>query len=281
MAEIKKVGILGAGMMGAEISLCCARVGLEVEMKEISLELAEKGKQRIDKILSKQVEKGKLEAAKKDEILALVHPVDSYDSFSDVDIVVEAILENLDIKHAAYKELDTVCKPECVFASNTSSISITKLGKAARPENFIGLHFFSPASIMQLVEVIPGLLSTEQSVELGTEFCKMIGKTPIKVKNVEGFVVNRILCAMMAEAYRLVDEGVADIEAIDTACKLGLGHPVGPLRLSDNVSLDLLQHVHATLTEAYGDRFKLAGAFNERVDAGHFGRKTGKGWYEY
>jgi len=281
MAEIKKVGILGAGMMGAEIALCCARSGMEVYMKEINQELADKGKGRIEKILSKAVAKGKMEEAKKDEILGRVTAVDSYKGFEDVDIVVEAILEVLDIKHKAYKELDEICKPECVFASNTSSISITKLAKAARPERFVGLHFFSPASIMKLVEVIPGHLSSEETVTLGTDFCTQIGKVPITVKNVEGFVVNRILCAMLTEAFRLADEGVASIEDIDTACKLGLGHPVGPFRLTDNISLDLLNNVHAILTGAYGDRFKVPGLFRENLDAGRVGRKVGKGFYDY
>lgn len=281
MAEIKKVGILGAGMMGAEIALCCARSGMEVYMKEINQDLADKGKARIEKILSKAVAKGKMEEAAKEEILARVNPVDSYKGFDDVDIVVEAILEVLDIKHKAYKELDEICKPECVFASNTSSISITKLASAARPERFVGLHFFSPASIMKLVEVIPGHLSSEETIAIGTEFCKLIDKVPVKVKNVEGFVVNRILCAMLAEAFRLADEGVASIEDIDTACKLGLGHPVGPFRLTDNISLDLLNNVHGILTEAYGDRFKLPGHYREHLDAGRIGRKVGKGFYDY
>ncbi len=281
MTEIKKVGILGAGMMGAEIALCCARVGLPVVLKEISQELADKGKGRIEKILTKQVDKGKLEAADKDKLLALITPTATLDGFADVDIVVEAILEVLDIKHSAYKELDAVCKPSCIFASNTSSISITKLAAAARSDRFVGLHFFSPASIMKLVEVIPGLLSSPETIEAGKAFCEQIGKVPVKVGNVEGFVVNRILCALMNEAYRLVDEGVASMEDIDTACKLGLGHPVGPFRLSDNISLDLLNNVHNILTDAYGDRFKVPNAFRERLDAGRVGRKVGKGWYDY
>ncbi len=279
--EMKKIGILGAGMMGAEIALCCAQAGMSVVMKEISQELADKGKGRIDKILSKKVEKGKLEEAAKAEILQRITATDSYGGFEDADLVIEAILEVVDIKHKAFKELDEICKPECVFASNTSSISITKLAAAARPDRFVGLHFFSPASIMKLVEVIPGLLSTEETVAAGRAFCEAIGKAPVTVKNVEGFVVNRILCALMNEAYRLYDEGVASIEDIDTACKLGLGHPVGPFRLCDNISLELLEKVHGILTEAYGDRFKLPNAFRERMDAGHKGRKVGKGWYDY
>lgn len=281
MSKIKKVGIVGAGMMGAEIALCCARSGMDVIMKEISQELADQGKQTIEIILSKSVKKGKLEEGEKDVILSRVTPQETNDGFETVDIVIEAILEVVDIKQSLFKGLDKICKDDCIFASNTSSISITKLASAARPEKFIGLHFFSPASVMKLVEVIPGLLTSPEVVETGISFCNEIGKKPVKVKNVEGFVVNRILLAMMTEAYRLLDEGVATIEDIDTACMFGLGHPVGPFKLSDNVSLDLLGKVHDILTEAYGDRFKAPGIFREHMDAGRLGRKAGKGWYDY
>lgn len=281
MSNIKKVGIVGAGMMGAEIALCCARSGMDVIMKEISQELADKGKQTIETILSKSVAKGKLEESDKKAILDRVTPQATNDGFESVDIVIEAILEVVDIKQTLFKDLDQICKDDCIFASNTSSISITKLASAARPEKFVGLHFFSPASVMKLVEVIPGLLTDPDVVEAGIAFCEAIGKKPVKVKNVEGFVVNRILLALMTEAYRLLDEGVATIEDIDTACMFGLGHPVGPFKLSDNVSLDLLAKVHDILTEAYGDRFKAPGIFREHMDAGRIGRKAGKGWYDY
>ena len=281
MNVVKRIGIVGAGMMGAEIALCCARTGMDVIMKEVSQELADKGKQTIDKILSKAVAKGKMDEAEKENILARVQPTDMYEGFDEVDLVIEAILEVTDIKHKLFEELDAICKPECIFASNTSSISITKLASVARPDRFVGLHFFSPASVMKLVEVIPGLISTPATVEFGMEFCRSIGKEPVKVKNVEGFVVNRILLALMNEAYRLLDEGVASKEDIDTACRLGLGHPVGPFRLSDNISLDLLDKVHNILTGAYGERFKAPGIFREHLDAGRVGRKAGMGWYDY
>ena len=281
MSRIKKVGVVGAGMMGAEIALCCAKAGMDVIMKEINQDLADNGKLTIEKILSKSVSKGKLEEAEKNVILERVTPQESNDGFENVDIVIEAILEVADIKQSLFQDLDKICKEDCIFASNTSSISITKLASAARPEKFIGLHFFSPASVMQLVEVIPGLLTSPDVVETGMVFCEEIGKKPVKVKNVEGFVVNRILLALMNEAYKLLDEGVASIEDIDTACMYGLGHPVGPFRLSDNVSLDLLAKVHDILTDAYGDRFKAPGIFREHLDAGRIGRKAGKGWYDY
>lgn len=281
MSDMKKAGILGAGMMGAEIALCCARSGMDVVMKDVTAELAQKGIDKLAKLLDKQVAKGGLTEEQKREILGRIVPTGAYDGFADTDIVVEAILEIEEVKKAAYKELDAVAQPSCIFASNTSSMSITKLATAARADRFVGLHFFSPASIMQLVEVVPGFLSTPETVAAAKEFCVKIGKTPITVKNVEGFAVNRMLCVMMAEAYRLVDEGVASIEDIDTACRLGLGHPVGPLRLSDNVGLDLLEKVHGILSQAYGERFRLSGAYRERLLAGRTGRKAGKGWYDY
>ena len=281
MGIVQRVGIVGAGMMGAEIALCCARAGMEVTLKEVNQELADKGRQTIEKILAKAVVRGKMDGVEKDNILARILATDLYEGFDEVDLVVEAILEEATVKQALFQELDAICRPECIFATNTSSISITKLASAARPDRFVGLHFFSPASVMALVEVIPGLITTPATLAAAMAFCKLIGKEPVQVKNVEGFVVNRILIALMNEAYRLLDEGVATQEDIDKACRLGLGHPVGPLRLSDNLGLDLLDRVHTTLTDAYGDRFKTPGAFRELLDAGHTGRKVGKGWYDY
>ncbi|VFQ44853.1 3-hydroxyacyl-CoA dehydrogenase family protein [Desulfoluna butyratoxydans] len=281
MSKVTRVGIVGAGMMGAEIALCCAQSGMDVILKEVSQDLADRGKGTADKVLARRVEKGRMDGTEKENILSRIEATDMYDGFDEVDLVIEAILEVTKTKRALFEELDVLCKPECVFASNTSSISITKLAAAARPDRFVGLHFFSPASVMKLVEVIPGLLTSTATAEFAMAFCRAIGKEPVMVKNVEGFVVNRILLALMNEAYRLLDEGVATKEDIDTACRLGLGHPVGPFRLSDNISLDLLDKVHTILTDAYGDRFKTPGIFREHLDAGRVGRKAGKGWYDY
>lgn len=281
MSKVTRVGIVGAGMMGAEIALCCAQSGMDVILKEVSQDLADRGKAVAGKILSRAVDKGRLDGTEKENTLARIEATDMYDGFDEVDLVIEAILEVPETKRALFEELDVLCKPECVFASNTSSISITKLAAAARPDRFVGLHFFSPASVMKLVEVIPGLVTSTATAEFAMGFCRAIGKEPVKVKNVEGFVVNRILLALMNEAYRLLDEGVATKEDIDTACRLGLGHPVGPFRLSDNISLDLLDKVHTILTDTYGDRFKTPGIFREHLDAGRVGRKAGKGWYDY
>ncbi len=284
MNEEFKIGVLGAGMMGAEIALCFAMAGYRVIMKEINLELAEQGKKRLDGVLNRAIKKGKFVAEEKEPTLARITPTDQYNLFSDVTLVVEAILEDFELKKQAFKELDRICSPDCIFATNTSSIPITKLATCVGPERrvkFGGAHFFSPASVMQLVEVIPGLETGEETVTALMEWCRKIGKTPILVKDVTGFVVNRILSAMWIEAIRLLEEGVATPEDIDTACKLGLGHPVGPFSLMDLTSNDLNLKVQEILYESYGERFRPLLLMKQKVLAGHLGRKTGRGWFEY
>lgn len=284
MGEEFKVGVLGAGMMGAEIALCFAMSGHPVIMKEVNLELAERGKARLQGVLDRAIKKGKFAAEEKESTLARITPVDKYEMFGDVRLVVEAIVEDFDVKKQAFGELDTVCNPECVFATNTSSISITRLATCVGSERrakFVGAHFFSPASVMKLVEVIPGLETSEETVAFVMDCCRKIEKTPIRVKDVTGFVVNRILHAMWIEAMRLLDEGVATAEDIDTGCKLGLGHPIGPYALMDLTSNDLNLKVQEILFESYGERFRPPPVLKQKVFANHLGRKTGLGWYTY
>ena len=284
MNEEFKIGVLGAGMMGAEIALCFAMSGYQVIMKEINLELAERGKARLQGILDKAIKKGKFAAEQKEPTLARITPTDQYGMFRDVGLVVEAIVEDFDVKKEAFTQLDSLCTPGCVFATNTSSIPITKLATCVGSERrakFAGTHFFSPASVMQLVEVIPGLETGGETVTFLMDCCRKIGKTPILVRDVAGFVVNRILCAMWLEAIRLLEEGVATAEDIDTACKLGLGHPIGPFSLMDLTSNDLNLKVQEILYDSYGERFKPALMLRQRVLANHLGRKTGRGWFEY
>ena len=284
MGEEFKVGVLGAGMMGAEIALCFAMSGHPVIMKEVSLELAERGKARLREVVDKSINKGKFAADEKEPTLARITPADQYGMFGDVSLVVEAIMEDFDAKKQAFQELDTACNPDCVFATNTSSISITRLATCVGPERrakFVGAHFFSPASVMKLVEVIPGLETSEQTVTFLMDRCGKIGKTPIRVKDVTGFVVNRILHAMWIEALRLLDEGAATAEDIDTACRLGLGHPIGPFALMDLTSNDLNLKVEEILFESYGERFRPPPILKQKVFANHLGRKTGLGWFRY
>jgi len=284
MEDIKKVGVVGAGMMGAEIALCFASSGFEVVMKETTLGLAQKGKDRLSGVLDRAIKKGTFQGEDKDSTLSRLTPTDKFDGFADVDLVIEAIFENAEIKKQIFTELDGICKPDCIFASNTSSIPITLLATSVSKERigqFIGAHFFSPAFVMKLVEVIPGVETKEEIVSFMMECCRKINKAPIRVKDVTGFAVNRILHAMWIEVYRLLEEGVATPEDIDIACKLGLGHPIGPFALMDLTSNDLNLKVGEVLYDTYGERFKPRPILKQKVYANHLGRKTGRGWYEY
>lgn len=284
MENMEKVGVVGAGMMGAEIALCFASSGCKAAIKETTIDLAQKGKDRLSGVLDRAIKKGTFQGEDKDHTLSLITPTDSFDDFVDVDLVIEAIFENTEIKKQVFTELDSICKPDCVFASNTSSIPITLLATSVSKERigqFIGAHFFSPAFVMKLVEVIPGIETKEEVLLLMMECCRKINKVPIRVKDVTGFAVNRILHAMWIEVYRLLEEGVATPEDIDTACKLGLGHPIGPFALMDLTSNDLNLKVGEVLYDTYGERFKPRPNLRQKVYANHLGRKTGRGWYEY
>lgn len=287
MAKIRKVGVLGAGMMGADIALACALAGYEVLMKEINMELAQAGYNNIKSNLNRWSSKGKIkidDEGKKKAIEA-IKPTDSFDGFENLDIVIEAIFEDYTVKTDNFKELEKRCKPSCIIASNTSSISITKLGASfgtpERKAQFVGMHFFSPAIIMKLVEVIKGEDTSQETVDAASDFCKSIDKEPVQVVDCVGFIVNRILYALDNEAIRLYEEGIATVEDIDKACQLGLGHPVGPFALMDLTSNELNLKVGKILQEGYGDRFHPRPAMVKKVGAGHFGRKTGRGWYDY
>ena len=284
MEEINKVGVIGAGMMGAEIALCFAMSGYEVVMKDATLELAQKGKDRLDGVLDKAIKKGKFQAEDKVATLSRITPTKQYEALEDVGLVVEAVFEDLETKKEVFSQLDSVCKPDCILATNTSSIPITLLATSVsrdRIGRFLGTHFFSPASVMKLVEVIPGLETEEETVTFVMDCCRNIGKVPIRVKDVTGFAVNRILHAMWIEANRLLEEGVASPEDIDTACKLGLGHPIGPYALMDLTSNDLNLSVQQILYETYGERFRPRPILKQKVNADHLGRKMGRGWYQY
>ncbi|HWQ80298.1 MAG TPA: 3-hydroxyacyl-CoA dehydrogenase family protein [Anaerovoracaceae bacterium] len=282
--SIEKVGVIGAGMMGAEIALCFARAGYEVVMADITEEIAAKGKEKQVGILDKSIAKGKFDAAKKDEVLNKVTATADYNKMADCDFIVEAVLEVLEVKHDTYAKLDAVCKPGCIFASNTSSISITKLASAVSGERvgkFIGTHFNSPASIMKLVEVIPALLTSEETIAATMEVLYSIEKEPVKVKDVVGFALNRLFHVFCMEACRLIEEEVCSIEDVDKICVYGLGHPAGVFRLLDMMGHDLNIKVDKIMFDAYGERFRPSQYMQKLVDAGHLGKKTGQGFYKY
>ena len=281
---IKKVGVVGAGMMGAEIALCFAKCGYDVVMSDVKIEFAENGKVKQAAALDKSIKKGKFPADQKDAVLARVKATADINEMADCDFIVEAVLEKLELKHSIYKQLDAICKESCIIASNTSSISITKLAAAVSKERagkFIGTHFNSPASIMKLVEVIPGLLTADETTEATVELLNAIEKVPVKVKDVTGFALNRLFHAFSAEACRLLEEGVATADDIDKVCLYGLGHPVGIFKLLDTMGHDLNIAVDQILFDAYGERFRPSPAMQRLIDAGMLGRKTGEGFHKY
>ena len=281
---IKKVGVVGAGMMGAEIALCFARAGMETILSDVSLEVAQKGKEKQAAVLDKSIKKGKLDAALKEGILSKVTPTGDINDMANCDIIIEAVLENLKIKQDIFRELDGICKESTILASNTSSISITKLAAAVgdkRKAQFVGTHFNSPASVMKLVEVIPALLTEDETVEKTIALLNDIEKVPVKVKDVVGFGLNRLFHCFYLEACRLIEEGVCTPEDVDKICKYGLGHPMGICSLLDITSHDLNQSVDQILFEAYGERFRPSPVIQRMVDSGRLGRKTGAGFFEY
>ena len=280
--EIKKVGVVGAGMMGTEIALCFAMNGYETILGDINQELANRGKEKQVSILDRRIAKGKLEAEQKEIILSRVTATGNLADMADCDFIIEAVLEILDVKTNVYKQLDMICKPETIIASNTSSISITKLAAAVGPDRaFIGTHFNSPASVMKLVEVIPALQTNEETVAIVVEVLKTIGKEPVRVKDVVGFALNRMFHAFYLEACRLVEEGVCTVEDVDKICLYGLGHPMGIFKLIDQTGHDLNMNVDQILFEAYGDRFRPSPVIQRLRDAGRLGKKSGIGFYQY
>ena len=281
---MKKIGVAGAGMMGAEIALCFAKYGYTTIMSDVSIELAEKGKEKQRTVLEKSVKKGKLT---KDEAIAIserVTAVSDMREMQDCDLIIEAASEKIEIKQNIFSQLDSICKSETIFASNTSSISITKLSAAVsepRKKNVIGTHFNSPASVMKLVEVIPAISTSEETISEILDLLSNIGKEPVRVKDVVGFGLNRIFHAMVVEACRLIEESVCAPEDIDKICKYGLGHPMGICELLDVLSTDLVLDVETILFDAYGERFRPSQQIIRLVDAGRLGRKTGAGFYKY
>lgn len=279
---MKKIAIIGAGMMGREIAIIFAKGGFDVALADVSMEAALEGKQFQAQILDREIAKGRLDTEQKEQILSLITPIDNFETLNDVDIVTECASENFEIKQRIFKKLDAICKESCIFLTNTSAISITKLSATVdlpRRKRFLGTHYFSPATVMKLVEIIPGLLCSSKITEEITALMVTLGKTPVLAKDVTGFVVNRIYAAILLEACKILEEGVATIEGIDTACRLGMGHPIGPFESCDNTSLSLNLAVQGELFESYGERFRPSPLLARKVFAGHNGKRAGEGFY--
>ncbi|UCG01652.1 MAG: 3-hydroxybutyryl-CoA dehydrogenase [Candidatus Heimdallarchaeota archaeon] len=282
--DVKKICVMGAGLMGNGIAQVCAQAGYEVTMRDIEDRFVENGLNTIKKNLSRGVTKGKMTQEQMNQVVNRIKgTTDLKAAAFNADVVIEAIIENRDLKRKVFEELDEICKPECIFASNTSSISITDMASATkRPEKFIGMHFFNPVPVMRLVEIIKGYDTSEETYEFIDELSKKLGKETVLVNEAPGFAVNRLLLPFLLEAIFTLQEGVTTVEDLDKAISLGLNHPMGPLTLLDFVGLDTALFIADYMYSEFQDsKYRAPTLLRKMVRAGHFGRKSGKGFYDY
>jgi 3-hydroxybutyryl-CoA dehydrogenase len=282
--EIRRVSVIGAGQMGSGIAQVCAQSGYEVVLLDIAEEYVKKGIGRIEGNLSRSVAKGKLTEEEKTAILGRVRPTtDIRTAAKDADIVIEAVVENMNVKTEVFRKLDELCPPHTILASNTSSLPITEIAAVTkRPEKVIGMHFMNPVPVMKLVEVIRGLATADEVYAAVEKMARDLGKTPVEVNDFPGFVSNRVLMPMINEAIYTVYEGVATPEAVDQVMKLGMNHPMGPLELADFIGLDTCLYIMEVLYEGFGDsKYRPCPLLRKYVKAGWLGRKSGRGFYRY
>ncbi|MBC8426440.1 3-hydroxybutyryl-CoA dehydrogenase [bacterium] len=278
-----KVAVVGGGTMGNGIVHVCAQNGHDVTLIDLNADVLKKAVATIDKNLSRMVKKEKISEDDKVATLGRISTAESLDAAADADLAIEAVFENFEVKKAIFEKLDEVCGPDAILASNTSSISITKIAACTkRPEKCIGMHFMNPVPMMKLIEVITGQATDPDVLAKITQISKDLGKVPVTVQDYPGFIANRILMPMINEAAYCLMEGVADKEAIDTVMKLGMAHPMGPLALADFIGLDICLDIMEVLYEGFGDsKYRPCPLLRRMVDAGHLGRKSGMGFYDY
>lgn len=281
--NVKKIMVIGAGQMGSGIAQVCAQAGYDVVLNDLKLEFLEKGLGVISKNLARQVEKGKMTEVQMEDILQNIIPSTDLHDAQAVDVVIEAAVENMEIKANIFRQLDKIVPEHTILASNTSSLPITEIAAATnRPEKVIGMHFMNPVPVMKLVEIIRGLATADDVYQTIEDMTKSLSKVPVEVQDSPGFIANRILLPMINEAIYALYEGVATKEAIDAVMKLGMNHPMGPLTLADFIGLDTCLSIMETLHEGFGDdKYRPCPLLRKYVKAGWLGRKTGRGFYEY